>query len=633
MLSTKPIIISLREGERVKCGANNYVILKIISLDKILAKNLETLKNEVLNIAVLEPLALENEDSVQSPPQELTEIPESDWQHATRILEIIKPLLKRQRRGEMLAEKIAAESGYSRASLFRWAGEYKRTGLLSSLIPTKRDGGKGVGRISKEVETVIDHVIQTKYLSTQQYSITQVVEEIRELCDHAGLSLPHRNTIRKRIEWIEEREKVSRRRGKHIASNRFEAIEGSVPDADWPLAMVQIDHTVVNVIIVHEETRKPMRRAWITLAIDVYSRVIVGMYLTLDSPSFMSAGMCLAHAILPKEKWLLDIGLDNIEWPCWGVMGSIHMDNAREFRGESLKFSANEYGVDLILRPVKTPNYGGHIERLMGTVSQEMVKLPGTTHSSPSKRGEYDSDEHAVMSLSELEKWLVLFIYKYHNTIHSGIGMTPLQKYREGLLGGNGRPPRGLPARRLDEEKVRIDFMPMFERTIQPYGVLLDDVYYFSDVLRAWIGTKDPENPKAGKHFKFKRDPRDISQLYFFDPTLKRYFVIPYRDSSLPPVSLHELKEARKSIKQSGMPQFDERILFNVIRQQREIVDEAMEKTKLGRVKHQKRLNNDKAKKQKEKDLPKTTATKEPAIPPVIPGYNPNPNEYFDDEY
>jgi putative transposase len=121
----------------------------------------------------------------------------------------------------------------------------------------------------------------------------------------------------------------------------------------------------------------------------------------------------------------------------------------------------------------------------------------------------------------------VLFFGRYHRKVHSGIGTTPLTKWREGLLGTKGKPGRGLPARRIDEEMLRINFMPFFERTVQNYGVLIDDVHYYHDVLRPWINAKHPEYEKHKRKFRFHRDPRDISALYFL--TKSRSAILRFR--------------------------------------------------------------------------------------------------------
>ena len=66
-----------------------------------------------------------------------------------------------------------------------------------------------------------------------------------------------------------------------------------------------------------DKTRQAIGRPWLTVAIDVYSRMICGYYLSLDSPSEISVAMCIAHCVLPKEEWLSAKGVDG-EWKVWG---------------------------------------------------------------------------------------------------------------------------------------------------------------------------------------------------------------------------------------------------------------------------------------------------------------------------
>jgi putative transposase len=435
-----------------------------------------------------------------------------------------------------------------------------------------------------------------------------------------------------RIKWRVARDVVAAREGERAASLLFDANEGSIPDVEWPLAMLQVDHTELPVIIVDDEHRQPINRPWVTFGIDVNSRVVPGMHLSLDHPSAMSAGLCISHAILPKEKRLAELELGYVKWPCWGVMGSLHMDNAKEFRGKTLQAACDEYTIDLHLRPVKKPHYGAHIERLMGTVSEELKSIPGTTFSGPKEKGEYDSEGNAIMTLGELERWLILFLAEYHQRPHAGIGMSPLQKYREGLLGTKGKPGRGLPARRLDEEKVRIDFMPYEERTIQDYGVLWD-FHYFSDVLRPWVNAMDPDHPTSKRKFRFRRDPRDLSVIYFFEPNVKQYFSIPYRDLGLPPISLWELRMAKKALKQEGAQGIDEQAIANYVARKREVVEQSAQKTKSARRTQQKQKEHAKARARTKKDLPKASASPRPAAPPPsIAGYDPSQVTPYDDD-
>ncbi len=634
MTQTLPTQLRIAKGELVNYNNQEYVVMKVIDLTKVLARNPNTKETEVLEIRHLSPWVVKQEESTDSKDIELLDVSDEDWDEARSRLEAIRPMLTRQERNSGLVERISKETSYSPATLYRWRKFYINSGLLSSLLPTKRSGGQGKGRISEEVEAIIENTLQNFYLTDQKQTIQATVDEVRRLCESANLPKPHWNTVKNRIDWKSARERFERRFSKRAASQIFDPIEGTVPNAEWPLALVQIDHTTLPVMIVHDVTRRSIKRPWVTFSIDVYSRMITGMELSLEAPSAMSAGLCLSHSILPKEKWLSEeMGLPNVEWPCWGVMGILHMDNAREFHGNMLKEACLEYNIDIQFRPVRKPHYGGHIERLMGTASQKLKTLEGATFSNTKEKGEYDSEERATMTFDELKKWLVLFIAKYHRTGHEGINdETPIDRYRRGLLGGDGKLPRGLPARRLDEEKVRIDFMPFIERTVQNYGVLIEDAYYFADVLRPWIMAPDPDHPKSSRLFKFKRDPHNINRLYFFDPNAKRYYVIPFRDSSLPPISLWDYNDARNAAKKAGLKDLNERIIFEYANMQQEIQDQAALKTKTARREDQRKRQHEKERKKREKDLPKTMKTESPATPPVIPGYDQNRKSHFDDE-
>lgn len=634
MTQTSPAQFQISKGELVKYNEQEYVVLKVIDLTKVLARNTNTKETEVLEIHHLSPWVVNQDEKTSTKDIELLDVSEEDWDEARSRLKAICPMLTKNERSSGLVDAISKETGHSPATLYRWRNYYSNSGLLSSLLPIKRSGGRGKGRISDEIEAIIEHTLQSFFLTDQHRSIQATVDEVQRLCEAANLSKPHWVTVKNRINWKSERERFEKRHGKRAARQLFDPIEGTMPNADWPLAMVQIDHTPLPVMIVHDVTRRSIGRPYVTFSIDVNSRMVTGMELSLEAPSAMSAGLCIAHSILPKEKWLSEeMGLTNVEWPCWGVMGILHMDNAREFRGNMLKQACQEYNIDPQFRPVKTPHYGGHIERLMGTASEKLKTLEGATFANPQERGEYPSEERATMTFGELENWLVIFIAKYHRSPHEGLnGEAPIDRYRRGLLGGEGKLPRGLPARRLDEEKVRIDFMPFIERTVQNYGVVIDDAYYFADVLRPWINAPDPDNPKSKRLFRFKRDPHDISRLYFFDPTAKRYYVIPFRDSSLPPISLWEYREGRKGAKKAGVKDLNERKIFEYAYMQKEIQDQAGLKTKAARREDQRKRQHEKARKKREKNLPKTMKTESSAMPPVIPGYDPNRKSHFDDE-
>lgn len=630
-MSDRRSLLSFEKGAIVWRGDQEYVIVAIADLKSLLARNLATGDIDTLEIS-----------SLNGPPPSQTKakadvdlmgVSREDWDEAKRRLDVIKPLLTRRARGEARAVQLAKAAGVSVPTLYAWRRDYLGSGLLSSLLPYRSEGGKGKSRIKDPVvDEAMRQTIDKFYLTDAKPSVAKAMEDLTLRCQGLGVTPPSIHTLRRRIKWRVARDVVAAREGEYAARMMFDADEGRIQNAEWPLAMNQVDHTLLPVIIVDEEFRRAIARPWVTLAIDIDSRVVPGYYLSLDPPSSMSAGLCIAHAILPKDRQLAELGLSDVEWPCWGVMGSLHMDNAKEFRGKMLQAACDEYTIDLHLRPVKKPNYGGHIERLMGTVSEELKSIPGATFSGPGEKGKYDAEGNAIMTLRELERWFILFLAEYHHRIHSSLGMSPLRKYQIGLLGTKGKPGRGLPDRRLDEEKVRIDFMPYEERTVQSYGVMWD-FCYFSDVLRPWVNATDPEHPSETRYFRFRRDPRDLSRIYFFDPLAKRYFAIPYRDLTLPPVSEWEYRAAKKALKQEGIDDASERQVADYVLRKREVVEQSASRTKAARRTQQKQKEHAKARARTKKELPKTSAAPAHDTPPSsIRGYDPSEVTPYDDD-
>ena len=156
------------------------------------------------------------------------------------------------------------------------------------------------------------------------------------------------------------------REGAKASRQRHHPVPGSY-QVERAYEVVQIDHTLVDVIVVDRVHRKPLQRPWLTLAIDVASRMVAGFYLTLEPPSILSVALVIQHLVQSKFDWLESLGID-ADWPAEGLPETIHVDNAKEFRSKAMKRGAEEHGISLQYRPIGAPHYGGHIERLIGTM-------------------------------------------------------------------------------------------------------------------------------------------------------------------------------------------------------------------------------------------------------------------------
>lgn len=582
--------VTLKPGAEVAAGGQRFCIEQVLDLENVLARDVDSGEAKPLKVRDLAPVQLQpSEPPPLTGDPDLVTVSDDAWQIARARFAVIQPLLSSAgyTRGEV-GER-ARVASIDIATVYRWLQRYHRSGCIAALLPAERSGGRGKSRLDPHVEEVIQATIEEIYLSAQKPTAQQTCIEVLRRCRNTGLKPPHPNTVRNHIKQLSDRLRLRRREGVKVAADRYASLQGEFPGADWPLAIVQIDHTPVDLILVDDLYRRPVGRPWITLAIDIFSRMVVGFYISFDPPGALSVGLCLAQAILPKDTWLAQHEVAT-PWPVWGVMNVVHADNAKEFRGRMLRKACENYGIDLHWRPVAQPHYGGHIERLLGTFNYDIHALPGTTFSNPAQRGRYDAEQHAAMTLSEFERWLTIYIVDvYHQRLHRELGTSPLKQYEAGIFGTDKRPGRGLPDRMIDEARLRLDLMPYEERTVQPYGIAINEIYYYADSLRGWVRAADPDNPKRKRKFIVRRDPRDISVVYFYDPELKQYLTIPYRNTTHPPISVWELREARRWLKEEGQKAINEDLIFDAYNRLRALEADAVQETKKARRTAQRR--------------------------------------------
>jgi putative transposase len=574
----------VKENEKVLFKDKEAVIVRVDSIDTVTIEEIKGNKFHTVKIHELKPVKQNLKNDLFS----LENLSEKKWEVALKRFEIIKPLLEIKRTKELF-EKVAKEHSIGIATLYRWIKLYDEHGTVSSILGKPKNGGRGKSRLSKEQDKIIDEAINKIYLNSSRKSINRTIRAINETCIAKNILAPHATTIRNRIKDYSEEEIMRRRVGVKEANYKFKPIKGSSPEVHYPYSLVQIDHTRVDIILVDEHTRAPYKRPWLTVAIDSYSRMVVGFYLSFETPGALGTGLCIAHSILPKEIWLEKRGV-KAHWPCWGKIDTIHLDNAKEFRGNVLKKACQNYNINIEFRPVATPHWGGQVERLLGTFSKEIHDLPGTTFSSPLLRKNYDSQKNASFTLNEFEKWLTLYITNvYHLKIHSSLGMTPLDKFTKGILGDDDELGIGIVPKIQDERRLKLDFMPYIERTIQEYGVIIDHVTYYHDVMRKYIHSKDKNGLK--RKFLFRRDPRDISIIFFYDPEANEYFDIPYRDTSLPPISIWEFNDVVRELNKKKV-NLNEKAIFETYKMMDELETSAIKKTRRFKKIDKKLLNN-----------------------------------------
>ena len=495
-------------------------------------------------------------------------VDDAAWERAVAREAVIRRLASSGSPGRAEFLSACRKLGIKRSRLYELIGVYKARPVTSSLLTAPAGSPAGNRRLPDEIELVISETIAGFFKSRQKPSIHALQKEVRRLCCQRGLRAPSWTTLRDRVAALDPAELVAAREGAKAARHFYRPVPGTY-QVDGIFEVVQIDHTLVDVIIVDRAQRQPLQRPWLTLAIDVASRMVAGFYLTLEPPSALSVSLVIQHLVQPKLDWLESLGID-ASWPAAGMPETIHVDNAKEFCSKALRRGAEEHGISLQYRPVGAPHYGGHIERLIGTMMGAVHLLPGSTFSNTQDRGHYDSAARSAMTLDELERWLALEITRYHAERHRSLGIPPLAAWQEAYARRDTslRQP-------YDPEGFRIDFLPSVERMVRRDGIHLFGLRYWDDILSLWAGRGD-------RQLRVTYDPRDLSTVFVRGPDGQRY-PVRFADLRHPPITLAEHRRAQAVLRERGRSLEDETLIFAVVEEQRALVDAATGKTRAAR--------------------------------------------------
>ena len=407
-----------------------------------------------------------------------------------RVL-IIRPLALNANRTAADVAVAAALLGKSEKTIRRWIKDFQSSPVADSLAPGHRTSPGRKPRFPPETLAIVSKVIQWRFKRRERIPAKRPYRLVKWLCQRRNLPFPSLRYIQRQITAVSELLKAG---AKMISKEpRDLKLYPNHHEVSWPLDQIQIDHTKMDLIVDLTLFGLGKKRVWLTLAIDVASRMVFGYYIGLKAPSALSAGIAMMRGVLPKAPLMEAVGIDLAEfealgigtpWPIYHVPTGAGCDHGADFKSHAFASGCMQLGIMVTLR--KVMHYGGHIERLLGTFMQEVHSLPGTTFSNTREVKGYDAEKNSFYTLEDVELWVVTSILIYHVTPHSRLGgMTPLQKYHD----LQSRRPL---AARLMPEKVHIQsaFLPSVPRTVSKQGVRFQNRQYSSPQLAPLIGQK-----------------------------------------------------------------------------------------------------------------------------------------------
>lgn len=512
-----------------------------------------------LDHGIREGWIVEDEDpySVKSEPSEKDrERRDALWEKMKSALLDEPGIYDRKIRTEHL-HRIEEESGETVANLYRHLGRYWQRGKTpDAFLPGYRaSGGRGKSRVGRadtrkpgsefgKTLTPADLVnfeaaIRKYYLTRREPSLAAVYNRLLEDSytilekDAGGNETAHLlpkgeiPSMRQFQYWYSKakdlREEETRRKGETGFELAGRAVTGKNDYGMMgPGSQFQVDATVADVYLVSQFDRSDIiGRPVMYFVMDAASRMVTGMYIGLEGPSWLGMTMALYNATTDKVDYCHQFGIEITEemWPCHHVPAVLMGD-----RGELESHNADRLVSMLGIRVDNAPPYRGDlkpiIESHFRTINAQVKPLlPGFVMPDDRKRGGKDYRLDARLDIRQFTRIIINCVLYYNNQhylqgfekneqmLKSGVDAVPVRLWNWGILNSSGS------LRTYPKETIRLALMPRGQGSVTEKGIYFKKLYYTCPEAREALWFENAR--KNGRYaVDISYDPRDMSEVY-----------------------------------------------------------------------------------------------------------------------
>ena len=309
------------------------------------------------------------------------------------------------------------------------------------------------------------------------------------------------------------------------------------------LQYVQIDATPFPIVFIYDAVRRlPVGAPTITIALDVFTRVIVGWDITFDPASYASFMRTMLHTALTKrvpESFECEPRIAEALRELGGkVVGHLLVDHAQEQIGRAAQDAGGDIGCGVRWAGSRQPTHKGHVESCLGKL-QDILRdlLPAATWDIPLMREfDYDPTKQAVVTLETFREIFAMAVAKYHTTGHDGLlDRWPVEVWLEqralhGLDWVTDPDHFRRAIGEVDYVSFRGDGAGVeglrygSDGSDKRYPLSNDDILFNLGMAR---GVASDAKKRTFDDVKIKYDPNDLSVAWIFDELERRYVEIP----------------------------------------------------------------------------------------------------------
>lgn len=307
------------------------------------------------------------------------------------------------------------------------------------LISRYQECGNRTRRIPLAVQEKIQHVIQEFLLGDSPKSKQSCYAILCTLCHQESLVPPSRKTFGKEIKrTTSEHAQVLARYGEKAAYALSEIVHWQLdnavpPHGDRAFEIAHVDHTQMDVQLIHSVYGTPMGKPWLTILIDAYTRMVLAYVISYEKPSYRSCMLVIRECLRRHRR----------------VPANIVCDKGSEFFSLYWETLLARLHVTKKTRPTAKGRFGSVIERFFGKANVELLhQLKGnnTPLQAPrSMSGSHDPRKKAVWTLAELTSEFDEYLENtYSHLTHPALGVSPKMAEETSLRNSGARSVRML---------------------------------------------------------------------------------------------------------------------------------------------------------------------------------------------
>ena len=357
----------------------------------------------------------------------------------------------------------------------------------------------------KVAEAMHDFINDLKESKLLRQSDSSIYVKFKKRLEGLGLLPPSRVTFVKHLRaGISGYDVIAARRGK-AAADQSRDISEYVPDPDWALAQVEIDHTLANIHLICDITGAVLGRVWITVVLDRLTRIILGCHISFLAPSWATLSRAIAHAI-----WVKDLshfpGLAG-RWDHHGVFDTAYTDRGMDFISHAARRAGTFVGFDMANLPGRSPWLKGKVERCFRTIGLQCYDYEEglTSFKDPN----YNARKNANIFVSQFKSDFISWIIDYNHREHSAHAgqRSPDNIWQDSVdsMGGVRPVPNVSTLRRMMGESA----YPMISND----GMKVLGLHYTHPRMEE-LRT---EYNIQGRRFEARYDPYNLAAIDFFD--------------------------------------------------------------------------------------------------------------------